>query len=554
MPLDLASVRVAGHGPLSASIVVVIDAVTPDDAWKQKILGGKMGDFYLNLLSESGIIPAEVYFTSVLKKVEPKPDELYSQTKTKAQKLGLSVAMHETWVHPRLEQAIHMLREELSLLSPRAVIAVGDLAMFACAGVYGSVDTWRGSLLEPQWFSDAVVVPTYPPAEIMKRWEIKGFCARDLARAKDASLRPQWYRYPTYDFIIRPSFEQAQGVLLSLLAHVLSGKRLKLSCDVETIARMISCVGIAWSAREAMCIPFMGADGHYWEFEEEFALTCLLKELLTHPNTEVVGQNFNYDHQHFAKHYGFLPRLTFDTMIAQHVLFPGLPKALDFLSSMYCHWHRYWKDELNDYSRLPANLPQYWTYNCKDCVVTFEVAGVLDELLDICNRRPQFEFMMETGASALQMMLRGIRVDQQARGVIASRLMEVISEYDALIQDIVGFPLNVGSAKQMKDFFYGELQLPVQLDKKTKQPTLSSKALGILAQKEPILGPLVELIEKKRSVGVFLKTFCLMPLDTDGRMRCSFNACGTETFRFSSSENAMGSGGNLQNLPQGEDR
>jgi len=34
-------------------------------------------------------------------------------------------------------------------------------------------------------------------------------------------------------------------------------------------------------------------------------------------------------------------------------------------------------------------------------------------------------------------------------------------------------------------------------------------------------------------------------------MRCSFNIAGTETFRFSSSENAFGTGTNLQNIPSG---
>ncbi|HNA84888.1 MAG TPA: hypothetical protein PLB04_04945, partial [Nitrospira sp.] len=64
----------------------------------------------------------------------------------------------------------------------------------------------------------------------------------------------------------------------------------------------------------------------------------------------------------------------------------------------------------------------------------------------------------------------------------------------------------------------------------------------------------VELIDKKRSLGVFLSTFCLMALDSDGRMRCSFNVCGTETMRFSSSENAFGNGGNLQNIPKGDEK
>ena len=150
-------------------------------------------------------------------------------------------------------------------------------------------------------------------------------------------------------------------------------------------------------------------------------------------------------------------------------------------------------------------------------------------------------------------MLKGMRINQKARSGVAGKLMQAIAEYDALITELVGFPLNVGSPKQMSTFFYEDLKLPIQVDRKTKRPTCNAKALAALASKEPIIKPFVELVDKRRSLGVFLSTFCLMPLDSDGRMRCSFNVCGTETFRFSSSENAFGSGGNLQNVPRGDE-
>lgn len=41
-----------------------------------------------------------------------------------------------------------------------------------------------------------------------------------------------------------------------------------------------------------------------------------------------------------------------------------------------------------------------------------------------------------------------------------------------------------------------------------------------------------------------------MPLDTDSRLRCSFNPVGTNTGRLSSSKTIFGTGGNLQNLPK----
>lgn len=807
---------VSGRGPSSPKIMIVLETATADDLWKGYPLAGKMGDFYARVLHEAGIIRSECYITCVSKSrvKEDKPDLLYSTKKTDAQKLGLTQTFGEAWVHPSVPQMVTELRKEVALHQPTVIVAVGDFAMFALTGVYGSVDTWRGSHLD--YLSDELplatpptVIPTYTPTFLMRKWECKPFCVRDLQRVRDIAANPKYYTYPLYDFTIAPTFSQVRSRLVSLLGVVSGGTPLSLAVDIETIARHISCIGIAWSAREALCIPFMTLDGHYWSEDEEIEIQFLLRSLLTHPLCLGIGQNFNYDNQHFAKHLGYLPSISFDTMIAQHVLFPGIPKSLDFLSSMYCHWHRYWKDEMNDYSRLPANMTQYWTYNClsgdtpvldafcrwkplssvqigddlltfeenagskgtrklihatvtnkassfkealrvtftdgswlegtpehrviaqervkyrkqafaapiwktlaelqpgealphvpvwersyayedgwvaglvdgegtlghhsqanyksmlisvaqkeglvaerfrrglrrhgfawneqdkhgvvyfgvrgglseqlrflgifetdrlqctmldiamehgfggsqqlpkkiikeitpvgcievfditttagtfltssgiahncKDVVVTFEVAAVLQELLDYLQRRPQYDFMYEVSRSALRTMLKGMRIDQKRRGEVAGQLMQAIAEYDALIQDLVGFPLNVASPKQMNDLFYGEFKLPIQIDRKTKRPTLNAKALAELGKKEPLLKPLFDLIDKKRSLGVFLSTFCLMPLDTDGRMRCSFNACGTETMRFSSSENAFGNGGNLQNIPKGEE-
>ena len=544
-------------GPANASIVIVSEFATADDLWKGYPMAGNAGNLFAGCLQEAGIASTECYFTAVLKyrPAGDSCDRLYSTKKSDAAKYGLTSTLNGVWITPAAVEAIVALRNEIAAINPQVVVAVGDFSMFALASVYGSVDTWRGSMLDASFScpNDPWVIPTYSPQYITRMWQVRGFCVRDLQRARDAARRPELYRYPAYSFTIRPTFSQVKSTLLELLAVPLSGKELLLSTDIETISRHISCIGLAWNVREALCIPFMTLDGHYWTEEEEIEIGFLLRNLLTHPLVEVIGQNFNYDNQHLAKHWGYLPNLQFDTMIAQHVLFPGIPKALDFLSSMYCHWHRYWKDEMDDYSRLPENMDVYWSYNCKDVVVTFEVALVLKELLSHLRRWEQYSFLFDVSKSALRTMLKGMRINQKARSEVAGKLMAAIAEYDSLIQELVGFPLNVASPKQMATFFYEDLKLPIQIDRKTKRPTCNAKALATLAQKEPIIKPFVELVDKRRSLGVFLSTFCMMPLDSDGRMRCSFNVCGTETFRFSSSENAFGSGGNLQNIPKGNE-
>jgi hypothetical protein len=97
------------------------------------------------------------------------------------------------------------------------------------------------------------------------------------------------------------------------------------------------------------------------------------------------------------------------------------------------------------------------------------------------------------------------------------------------------------------------LGIKIPSHRKTKNETLGKEALNELREKYPIWRGLFNRLGDIRSVGVFITHFIRAPLDPDGRMRCSFNPAGTETFRWSSSKNAYRRGANLQNLPKGDE-
>lgn len=554
-------IRVGFSGPINARVLVVGDCPDADSEWKLTPFFGRNGAELHKMLHEAGLLATECRFGYVLPYRPDRSDitTCYDKVKSKAATKGLTHFSNEYYYNEALAQGIIALREEIECTKPAIIIALGEIPLWALTGQTG-ITSWRGSLLEltPEMASpeciQPVVLPTYAPASIQRVWEWRSIGVRDLSRVSAYLESPEAYAFPEYRFAIRPSADEVLHTLRRLYAECTLGP-FRIAVDIETIARHISCVGLAWSPLEALCIPLLDKGGvDYWSLEEEIAVYASLKDLLTHPNCEVIGQNFAYDRQHFAKHLGYQPNLKFDTMIAQHLLFPGMPKGLDFISSMYCHYHRYWKDELKDFNRMPTDIHEYWTYNCKDCVITYEASWELERIIDQAHLREQFAFQMRMLEHVNTTMLRGCRIDSKRRSAVAGELLEAICQREALIHQIVGFPLNVGSPKQMKEFFYDDLGIPPYVNRKTKQPTCDDDALQKIAAKQPILRPLINLITEKRSLGVFLSTFCMMPLDTDGRMRTSYNIAGTETFRFNSSENAFGSGGNLQNIPKGEEK
>lgn len=196
-----------------------------------------------------------------------------------------------------------------------------------------------------------------------------------------------------------------------------------------------------------------------------------------------------------------------------------------------------------------------WTYNCRDCINTREVGEREQALVREMGLEAPEAFQQSLIAPVLQAMNRGVRVDKEKRTAMALELQEELAKREQYFQTALGHPLNPRSSKQMTTLFYNDLgQRPIMSRPTRQSPshvTCNDEALETLYARELLLRPLIRWIQEYRSLGVFLSTFVNAPLDIDGRMRCSYNICGTVGYRFSSSENAFGSGTNLQNIPKG---
>ena len=196
-------------------------------------------------------------------------------------------------------------------------------------------------------------------------------------------------------------------------------------------------------------------------------------------------------------------------------------------------------------------LDEHWRYNCEDTVRTLECAEVERANLVSMNLVGPDSAQQAMFRPVLDAMIRGVRIDLEARRRMKGILANEIAARQAFYQRILGHPLNPASSKQMQALFYEDFRQRPVINRATGQPTLNDDALTVIGQREPLLRPLLKQIAEHRSLAVFLSTFINADLDSDDRMRCSYNICGTETFRLASSKNAFGSGMNMQNIPKG---
>lgn len=516
---------------------------------------GTAGQELSRMLAEAGIMRSSCFVTNFIRERPPANDLDNFIAAKKSAITPQHLMIRDKFCLPVVRDGLELLKQEIALCQPNVIIALGNAAMWALTGKWG-INSWRSSTLQTDLQLALPyapkVIPTFNPAVVLRQWSWRQIMVHDLRKAKrEAETRE--VKSTDYSFVIRPDYSTAVTVLAQLYKQVCKRPG-KLAVDIETRAGHISCIGLAWSKREAICIPLMCVerpDG-YWPLEQETQLVFALYQLLTHPNCQVVGQNFSYDMQYIHKHWHFLPNLVRDTMLSQHVLFSNMQKSLDFLSSMYCEDHVYWKDEGRGW--VPSDgEEQYWEYNCKDCVRTFEIDDAQQAAIDQMGLRGPHDFQQKLFWPVLETMIRGLRVDLDERGKFAMTLMDEISSREAWLQQTLGFPLNIKSPVQMKDLFFTVFNQKPVFSRKTGGITCDDEALRKIAEREPILLPVTRKISELRSLNVFLSTFVKAPLGSDSRMRCSFNIAGTETYRFSSSKDAFGSGLNLQNIPKGGD-
>lgn len=537
------------YGSSSPEVLILFQAPTEENLALKEPFSGASKHHILKNLTTAGIPPGKVLYAACHDSPLPvETSDWISSNKSppKSWNFPEVVRMGEFWVPLSVSDGKEKILQLISSLpSLKLIIALDTLPLLYLVDKSPAL-TFRGSVWN---YSGIPLLSTLHPATIFKVFSYKIPVILDWKKA--GTLYRNGLVSREQNLISRPTFPQAVSVLTALRnAALASPGKLPLAIDIETRANHIACVGVAWSATDAICIPLMqsGAETSFWGEEEEITLTILLAEILQ--NCLALGQNFLYDSQYFHRRWGVLPKVVFDTMIAHHATFSALRKGLDFLASIHSTNYVYWKDESKDW-RADLGEEQLWLYNCKDACYTWEITEPILTTAKNAGCIPHVTFQHSMFFPILTMTLRGFRTDKSRTEQFLSDLALAERSRQAELDFLLsGFPLNIASPTQMVDFFYSHLGFPPVLDKVTGRPTSNAAALDKIASKNPWIAPLIQIILELRSIQVFRGTFLEARLDEDLRMRTGFAISGTETYRLSSAQNAFHSGMNFQNIPK----
>lgn len=119
---------------------------------------------------------------------------------------------------------------------------------------------------------------------------------------------------------------------------------------------------------------------------------------------------------------------------------------------------------------------------------------------------------------------------------------EILNDIRITLED-PEYMVNFGSPAQLATLLYEHLKLPVQISKKTGNPSTDKDALAYLATLDPVASRIQTLRTMGKLQGTYL-TGLLDKVHSDGRIRANFNQFGADTGRFTCSKP------NLQQLPR----
>jgi DNA polymerase-1 len=272
-----------------------------------------------------------------------------------------------------------------------------------------------------------------------------------------------------------------------------------------------------------------------------------LKPILENAGIAKLAHNGKYDMVVLAECGLLVNNLTFDTMIAGHLLGEkslGL-KALAFskLGIEMTPITALIGSGAKQVSMSQVNIKQAADYACADADMTLRLAGLLETELHSQGLWQLFaEVEMPLVPVLLLMERNGVALDAGLLGDMSHSLGEQVAGLEEMIYSQAGHQFNINSPQQLGRVLYDELKLPTMRRGKSQYSTEAS-VLEELRKDYPIVGNILQYRQLTKIKSTYIDSLPALVNPRTGRIHTSFNQTRTATGRLSSSEP------NLQNIP-----
>ncbi len=318
-------------------------------------------------------------------------------------------------------------------------------------------------------------------------------------------------------------------------------------------------VSLAVAPNEACYIPCGHRAGDGLDFGDnrgeiaqlpEKDVLAKLKPLLEDPGVLKVAQNLKYDYLMFAQRGIFVTPFD-DTMLMSYVLDGGKNgHGMDELSELHLSHTPISFSEVAGKGKEKVTfdcvpVKEATRYSAEDADVTLRLHALLKPRLAATGKVTVYETLERALIPVLVEMERaGISVDPDFLRKLSNDFAKTQSGLEKEIHKLAGGEFNIGSPKQLGDFFFGTLKLPGGRKTKTGAWSTDADVLEELsAQGHDIAKKVLEWRQLAKLRGTYTDALPTYVNPNTGRVHTTYAMAAASTGRLASTDP------NLQNIP-----
>lgn len=506
-----------GVGPSKAKVMVVNSYATEQDEQEGAAV---MPSSLVERLRAIGLDPEKVYYTNAIKCACPRGTKY---------KVG------------DIKKCKQHLDKEIAAVQPTYVLVLGAQALKAT--VDGSITELNGVMVEKDGIK---YMPSYSPGIVYRDPGKAPFVEKAMNNFK-AMMEGSLEGLPELDIRLITNMRE----LKRAFHHLKDNNYLHLSYDIETtgLVRFEDEVNLFGFGNdqvqyiiplEARYSPLKGAR----LAQRKLIRTCV--NWLNRNAKALVAGNGKFDDLFLKYRFGVKPNITFDVVLASHILNENTPNGVKENAVLECNAPE-WdvdKDLKTGKYKTREKYQEYLTYLGYDIYYEYKLYRVFHKKLkqDRALMKLFYHLYMPGIISYETVEEHGVFIYPQQFKKVRKHLESEREAIEKQLLKMAKHEVNWNSPAQIQKLLYEELKLPVIETTESGSPSTSETTLMQLRDKHPI----VELILKYRGVNIQISHFI------DGwinrmwgrRLFPNFKLHGTVTGRTSCTDP------NLQQVPR----
>ncbi len=275
-----------------------------------------------------------------------------------------------------------------------------------------------------------------------------------------------------------------------------------------------------------------------------------LKPIVESQEIAKIGQNLKYEIVVLEKYGLKLNGISFDTMIAAHMIDSSRNSySLDELCRLYLGHQMISYKDVTGTGKSKINFDEVELevardYASEDADVAMLLSRILAPKLDEINLMDVFRDIELKFIKVLaKVEMNGVHID-------SDKLKELSKEFESLLKQIekdifseVGYEFNLNSPLQLREVLFETLDLPQKKQTKKGEPSTDVEVLTDLSKFHLVPEKVLEHRTLSKLKSTYIDSLPKLINPDTGRIHTSFNPVGSSTGRLSSSDP------NLQNIP-----